>query len=190
MGYCVNIAMGSLAAWITHDIAGKYGWSTTIAILLEVIVVSIVLLIFGEILPKTLAIRFSMKFANIVYLPLKFFMALFYPLTIVLNGINKLVLKLIPIEEKPFDTEEEALSIANGVRYGLAASIWTSNLNRAHRMAAEIETGMVWINTWLMRDLRVPFGGMKDSGVGREGGKYSLEFFSESRNICIHLEDS
>ncbi len=90
----------------------------------------------------------------------------------------------------PFDTEEEALSIANGVRYGLAASIWTTNLNRAHRMAAELETGMVWINTWLKRDLRVPFGGMKDSGVGREGGRYSLDFFSESRNICIHLESS
>ena len=90
----------------------------------------------------------------------------------------------------PFDTEEEALEIANSVRYGLAASIWTNNLNRAHRMAAEIESGMVWINTWLKRDLRVPFGGMKDSGVGREGGKHSLEFFSESRNICINLEDS
>jgi len=85
----------------------------------------------------------------------------------------------------PFDTEEEALRIANGVRYGLAASLWTGNLSRAHRMAAEIDTGMVWVNTWLLRDLRVPFGGMKDSGVGREGGRYSMEFFSESRNICI-----
>ena len=77
--------------------------------------------------------------------------------------------------------------MANGVRYGLAASLWTSNLNRAHRIAEQLESGMVWVNTWLLRDLRVPFGGMKDSGVGREGGRYSLEFFSESRNICIKL---
>lgn len=87
----------------------------------------------------------------------------------------------------PFDSEHEALEIANGTRYGLAASIWTRDLSRAHRMAAEIDTGMVWVNTWLLRDLRVPFGGMKDSGVGREGGRNSLEFFSESRNICISL---
>ena len=87
----------------------------------------------------------------------------------------------------PFDTEEEALEIANGVRYGLAASVWTSNLSRAHRVSERIESGMVWVNTWLLRDLRVPFGGMKDSGVGREGGRHSLEFFSESRNICIQL---
>ncbi len=87
----------------------------------------------------------------------------------------------------PFDTEEEALEIANGVRYGLAASVWTTNLSRAHRVSERIESGMVWVNTWLLRDLRVPFGGMKDSGVGREGGRHSLEFFSESRNICIQL---
>jgi len=87
----------------------------------------------------------------------------------------------------PFDSDEEALAMANGVRYGLAASLWTSNLNRAHRIAEQLESGMVWVNTWLLRDLRVPFGGMKDSGVGREGGRYSLEFFSESRNICIKL---
>ncbi|MCL4137342.1 UNVERIFIED_CONTAM: hypothetical protein GTU68_006340, partial [Idotea baltica] len=87
----------------------------------------------------------------------------------------------------PFDTEEEALAIANGVRYGLAASVWTTNLSRAHRVSEQIESGMVWVNTWLLRDLRVPFGGMKDSGVGREGGRHSLEFFSESRNICIQL---
>jgi aminomuconate-semialdehyde/2-hydroxymuconate-6-semialdehyde dehydrogenase len=87
----------------------------------------------------------------------------------------------------PFDSEEEALEMANGVRYGLAASVWTSDLSRAHRVSEALESGMVWVNTWLLRDLRVPFGGMKDSGVGREGGRYSLEFFSESRNICIKL---
>jgi len=87
----------------------------------------------------------------------------------------------------PFDDEREAMAMANGVRYGLAASLWTTNLSRAHRLAEELESGMVWVNTWLLRDLRVPFGGMKDSGVGREGGRYSLEFFSESRNICIKL---
>jgi len=87
----------------------------------------------------------------------------------------------------PFDTEAEAVAIANGVVYGLSASVWTSDLATAHRVARDLETGMVWVNTWLKRDLRVPFGGVKDSGVGREGGRYSLEFFSESRNICIEL---
>lgn len=87
----------------------------------------------------------------------------------------------------PFDTEAEALSMANGVRYGLSASLWTRDLSRAHRFSAALESGMVWVNTWLLRDLRVPFGGVKDSGVGREGGVHSLEFFSESKNICIKL---
>lgn len=87
----------------------------------------------------------------------------------------------------PFDSEEEALAVANGVRYGLASSIWTSDLRRAHRMAARIQSGMVWINCWMMRDLRVPFGGMKESGVGREGGAWSLRFYSEERNVCVHL---
>jgi len=87
----------------------------------------------------------------------------------------------------PFDDEDEALAMANGVQYGLAASVWTQDLTRAHRFSEALEAGMVWVNTWLHRDLRVPFGGVKDSGVGREGGRYSLEFFSESSNICIQL---
>jgi len=90
----------------------------------------------------------------------------------------------------PFDSEDEAVSTANGVRYGLSASVWTQDLNRAHRVAANLDTGMVWVNTWLLRDLRVPFGGVKDSGVGREGGKWSLSFFSEVKNICIQLGDN
>ena len=78
--------------------------------------------------------------------------------------------------------------MANAVRYGLSASVWTRDLDRAHRFAREIEAGTVWINTWLKRDLRAPFGGMKDSGVGREGGRYSLEFYSESRNVCLAMK--
>lgn len=88
----------------------------------------------------------------------------------------------------PFDRESEAVRMANAVGYGLAASIWTRDLDRAHRVSAALETGMVWVNTWLLRDLRVPFGGVKDSGVGREGGAYSLDFFSEARNVCIKLK--
>tara|TARA_B100001778_G_scaffold70943_1_gene56346 strand:+ start:11495 stop:12931 length:1437 start_codon:yes stop_codon:yes gene_type:complete len=83
-----------------------------------------------------------------------------------------------------FNTEKEAVDIANNTRYGLAGSIWTSDLEKGNRVAEEIHTGMVWINTWLHRDLRVPFGGVKDSGVGREGGRWSLGFFSEAMNIC------
>ncbi|MFL6527362.1 MAG: aldehyde dehydrogenase [Chthoniobacterales bacterium] len=85
----------------------------------------------------------------------------------------------------PFDKEEEAVSYANDCDYGLASSIWTTNLSRAHRVAEQIHTGTVWINCWLLRDLRVPFGGMKQSGVGREGGNEALRFFTESKNVCI-----
>lgn len=87
----------------------------------------------------------------------------------------------------PFSDAAEAVDTANQVRYGLAASVWTRDLQQAHRVSAALDTGMVWVNCWLLRDLRVPFGGVKDSGVGREGGRHSLEFFSESQNICIQL---
>jgi aminomuconate-semialdehyde/2-hydroxymuconate-6-semialdehyde dehydrogenase len=87
----------------------------------------------------------------------------------------------------PFDTEEEVLGYANSVRYGLSSTVWTENLSRAHRVAAKIESGIVWINCWLLRDLRTPFGGVKDSGVGREGGFEALRFFTEEKNVCIKL---
>ncbi len=85
----------------------------------------------------------------------------------------------------PFDTEEEVLMMANSVEYGLAATIWTQDLKRAHRVAGKVEAGIVWINCWLVRDLRTPFGGMKNSGVGREGGFEALKFFTEAKNVCI-----
>lgn len=85
----------------------------------------------------------------------------------------------------PFDSEEEALAMANSVRYGLAASVWTESLPRAHRVARALESGIVWVNCWLLRDLRTPFGGVKDSGVGREGGFEALRFFTEPKNVCI-----
>jgi len=87
----------------------------------------------------------------------------------------------------PFESPEEAIAYANGTRYGLSASVWTRDLQKAHRVAAALESGTVWVNTWLLRDLRVPFGGMKESGVGREGGFDSLEFFTEAKNICVKL---
>jgi len=87
----------------------------------------------------------------------------------------------------PFDTEEEALLYANSTEYGLAGTIWTQNLTRAHRVAAKLQSGIIWINCWLFRDLRTPFGGMKNSGVGREGGFEALRFFTEEKNVCIKL---
>lgn len=88
---------------------------------------------------------------------------------------------------QPFDTEEEVLGYANGTKYGLASTLWTSDLKRAHRMAAQLHTGIVWVNTWLLRDLRTPFGGVKQSGIGREGGFEALRFFTEPKNVCIKL---
>jgi aminomuconate-semialdehyde/2-hydroxymuconate-6-semialdehyde dehydrogenase len=87
----------------------------------------------------------------------------------------------------PFDTEEEVLTMANSVRYGLASVLWTTNINRAARMAQQLQSGIVWTNCWLLRDLRTPFGGVKDSGVGREGGFYALNFFTEPKNVCIEI---
>lgn len=85
----------------------------------------------------------------------------------------------------PFDTEQEALAIANSTEYGLAATVWTTNLQRAHRVAEKLHSGIVWVNCWLVRDLRTPFGGVKNSGVGREGGLHALDFFTEPKNVCI-----
>jgi aminomuconate-semialdehyde/2-hydroxymuconate-6-semialdehyde dehydrogenase len=87
----------------------------------------------------------------------------------------------------PFDTEEEAIALANNTTYGLATSVWTENIGRAHRMAEAIEVGLCWINSWFLRDLRTPFGGAKGSGIGREGGVHSLEFYTELRNVCVKL---
>jgi aminomuconate-semialdehyde/2-hydroxymuconate-6-semialdehyde dehydrogenase len=88
---------------------------------------------------------------------------------------------------RPFDTEEEAVRLANATRYGLAAAVWTENLSRAHRVAAKMEVGICWVNSWFLRDLRTAFGGAKQSGIGREGGLHSLEFYTELSNVCIKL---
>jgi aminomuconate-semialdehyde/2-hydroxymuconate-6-semialdehyde dehydrogenase len=88
---------------------------------------------------------------------------------------------------QPFDTEEEAISMANDTQYGLATAIWTENASRAHRVAAKIDVGICWVNCWFLRDLRTPFGGSKQSGIGREGGVHSLEFYTEMRNVCLKL---
>jgi aminomuconate-semialdehyde/2-hydroxymuconate-6-semialdehyde dehydrogenase len=87
----------------------------------------------------------------------------------------------------PFDEEDEVLRYANSVEYGLSATVWTENLSRAHRVAEKLESGIIWVNSWLLRDLRTPFGGMKNSGVGREGGFEALKFFTEEKNVCIKI---
>jgi aminomuconate-semialdehyde/2-hydroxymuconate-6-semialdehyde dehydrogenase len=88
---------------------------------------------------------------------------------------------------QPFDNEAEVLNYANSVEYGLSATVWTENLSRAHRVAEKLESGIIWVNSWLLRDLRTPFGGMKNSGVGREGGFEALRFFTEEKNVCIKI---
>lgn len=88
---------------------------------------------------------------------------------------------------QPFDTEEEAIKMANDTRYGLASTVFTQDLDKAHRVASKIDSGIVWVNSWFLRDLRTPFGGMKGSGIGREGGHHSLEFYTELKNICIKI---
>ena len=88
---------------------------------------------------------------------------------------------------RPFDTEEEAVALANDTPYGLCCALWTENLSRAHRVSAQMEAGLTWVNCWFLRDLRTPFGGAKQSGIGREGGVHSLEFYTELRNVCVKL---
>lgn len=89
----------------------------------------------------------------------------------------------------PFTDEDELIKMTNHVKYGLSSSIWTTNVNVAYRVAQKINVGMVWINGWCIRDLRTPFGGMGKSGLGREGGMHSLEFYSQIKNICINIEE-
>jgi 5-carboxymethyl-2-hydroxymuconic-semialdehyde dehydrogenase len=90
----------------------------------------------------------------------------------------------------PFDSEDEAIGLANATRYGLAAYLWTSDLKRAHRVAARVDSGMTWVNSHNVRDLRTPFGGVKASGLGREGGQHSIDFYTESRIVHIALGDT
>ena len=87
----------------------------------------------------------------------------------------------------PFDTEEEVVVMANSTEYGLAATVWTQDVSKATRLGASLASGIVWVNCWLVRDLRTPFGGVKNSGVGREGGFNALNFFTEQTNVCIKL---
>ena len=87
----------------------------------------------------------------------------------------------------PFDNEEDAVQIANESDYGLSATIWTEDKERATRVSNQVEAGVIWVNCWLVRDLRTPFGGMKQSGMGREGGSEALKFFTEQKNICTTI---
>src|SRR5512140_2566323 len=87
----------------------------------------------------------------------------------------------------PFDSAGDAVALANSTRYGLSASVWTRDLSRAHRVAAQLDSGIVWVNCWMLRDLRTPFGGVKESGMGREGGHEALRFFTEPHNVCVKL---
>ncbi|MFG0283227.1 MAG: aldehyde dehydrogenase [Phycisphaerales bacterium JB039] len=116
----------------------------------------------------------------------------FYPPTIITGLPNDCP----PIQEEifgpvitaqPFDSEDEAVQLANSTPYGLAATLWTQNLSRAHRMADRLEAGIIWINCWMLRDLRTPFGGVKQSGVGREGGLEAIRFFTEPKNVCVRI---
>ncbi len=114
----------------------------------------------------------------------------FFPPTVITNlpvgcRVNREEIFGPVVTITPFDTEDEVIAYANDSEYGLASSVWTQNLTRAHRVAERVHTGTVWVNCWLVRDLRVPFGGMKQSGVGREGGNEALHFFTEPKNICI-----
>jgi aminomuconate-semialdehyde/2-hydroxymuconate-6-semialdehyde dehydrogenase len=86
---------------------------------------------------------------------------------------------------QPFSNEEEVLEYANSVKYGLAATVWTQDISKANRVAEQLHSGIVWVNCWLLRDLRTPFGGVKDSGMGREGGFEAMDFFTEPKNVCI-----
>ena len=87
----------------------------------------------------------------------------------------------------PFDDEQAVIRLANDTDYGLSTTIWTRDLSRAHRVASRVEVGITWVNSWFLRDLRTAFGGSKQSGIGREGGVHSLEFYTEMRNVCIKL---
>ena len=87
----------------------------------------------------------------------------------------------------PFEGDDEAVALANSTRYGLSASLWTRDLSRAHRLSSRLHAGIVWVNCWMLRDLRTPFGGVKQSGVGREGGMDALRFFTEAKNVCVKL---
>ena len=92
------------------------------------------------------------------------------------------------VHVRPFDSEEEAIALANDTAYGLCAMVWTGSLSRAHRVAHLLDAGTVWVNSWFLRDLRVAFGGSKQSGIGREGGMHSLEFYTELKNVCLRLD--